>query len=116
MRIAPELVDQIVAHALEDPRVECCGIVAVAPGDGEKTATRVYRAHNAHVVNHTPDVREQFANLRSRFPEALELVLRPEADQRTVLQLCDLLTSYLPLKPDRSAIYEPIAHDHRVPG
>jgi proteasome lid subunit RPN8/RPN11 len=49
MRIAPELVDEIVAHALEDPRIECCGIVAVAPGEGgEKTATRVYRAHNAH--------------------------------------------------------------------
>jgi [CysO sulfur-carrier protein]-S-L-cysteine hydrolase len=49
VRIAPELVEQIVAHALEDPRIECCGIVAVAPADdGEKTATRVYRAHNVH--------------------------------------------------------------------
>jgi proteasome lid subunit RPN8/RPN11 len=49
VRIARELVEQIVEHALEDPRIECCGIVAVAPGDdGEKTATRVYRAHNAH--------------------------------------------------------------------
>jgi proteasome lid subunit RPN8/RPN11 len=49
MRIAPELVEQIVAHSLEDPRIECCGVVAVAQGDdGERTATRVYRAHNAH--------------------------------------------------------------------
>jgi len=49
VRIAPELVEQIVAHALENPRIECCGIVAVTPGDdGEMTATRVYRAHNAH--------------------------------------------------------------------
>ena len=49
MRIAPELVEQIVAHALEDPRIECCGVVAVASSDdGEMTATRVYRAHNTH--------------------------------------------------------------------
>jgi len=49
VRIAPELVQQIAAHALEDPRIECCGVVAVAPSDdGEVTATRVYRAHNAH--------------------------------------------------------------------
>jgi [CysO sulfur-carrier protein]-S-L-cysteine hydrolase len=49
MRIARELVEQIVAHALENPRIECCGVVAVQPSDdGEKTATRVYRAENAH--------------------------------------------------------------------
>jgi proteasome lid subunit RPN8/RPN11 len=49
VRIARELVEQIVAHALENPRIECCGVVAVQPSDdGEKTATRVYRAENAH--------------------------------------------------------------------
>jgi [CysO sulfur-carrier protein]-S-L-cysteine hydrolase len=49
VRISPELVEQIIAHALEDPLIECCGIVAVTPGDdGEMTATRVYRAHNTH--------------------------------------------------------------------
>jgi proteasome lid subunit RPN8/RPN11 len=51
VRISPELLEQIVAHALEDPRIECCGVVAVQPsgdGDGEKAATRVYRAENVH--------------------------------------------------------------------
>jgi proteasome lid subunit RPN8/RPN11 len=49
MRIAAELLDQIVAHALEIPREECCGVVAVAPsGGGEKLATQVYRAENIH--------------------------------------------------------------------
>lgn len=56
MRIAAELLEQIVAHALENPRIECCGVVAVAVGDGSagseqdggRTATRVYRAENVH--------------------------------------------------------------------
>ncbi len=49
MRIAPELLSQIVDHALEDPKIECCGLVAVELGPGEpKTATRVYRATNVH--------------------------------------------------------------------
>lgn len=50
MKIAPELLEQIVAHALEDPRIECCGVVAVAPGGevGERVATRVLRAENVH--------------------------------------------------------------------
>lgn len=50
MRIAPELLEQIVAHALENPRIECCGVVAVAPGGeaGERVATRVLRAENVH--------------------------------------------------------------------
>jgi [CysO sulfur-carrier protein]-S-L-cysteine hydrolase len=50
MRIARELLDQIVAHALEDASIECCGVVAVQPGrDGApNTATEVYRATNVH--------------------------------------------------------------------
>ncbi|HEX8715055.1 MAG TPA: M67 family metallopeptidase [Solirubrobacteraceae bacterium] len=50
MRIAAELLERIVAHALENPRIECCGVVAVAPAPdrGEKVATRVYRAENIH--------------------------------------------------------------------
>ncbi len=49
MKIAGELLEEIVAHALENPRIECCGVVAVAPSDGgERTATRVYRAENVH--------------------------------------------------------------------
>jgi len=53
MRIAPEMLAEIVAHAQENPKIECCGVVAVRPldpkaPDGEKVATRVYRAENIH--------------------------------------------------------------------
>ncbi len=50
MRIAPELLGEIVAHAQEDPAIECCGLVAVQTGtaEGARTATRVYRAQNIH--------------------------------------------------------------------
>ncbi len=50
MKIAEDLLEQIVAHALENPAIECCGVVAAEPaGDGgESTATRVYRAENIH--------------------------------------------------------------------
>ncbi len=50
MRIAPQLLQEVVTHALEDPTIECCGLVAVqAAGDGgTSTATRVYRAENIH--------------------------------------------------------------------
>ena len=50
MKIAAQMLGEIVEHALENQRIECCGIVAVAPaeGDGQRTATRVYRAENIH--------------------------------------------------------------------
>jgi proteasome lid subunit RPN8/RPN11 len=50
VRIAAPLRDEIVAHALENPKIECCGVVAVQPAgdDGERTAARVYRAENIH--------------------------------------------------------------------
>jgi proteasome lid subunit RPN8/RPN11 len=50
VKIAKQLLAEIVAHAQENPRIECCGVVAVlADGDGAaKTAARVYRAENVH--------------------------------------------------------------------
>ena len=46
MRISAELLDALVAHALEDPGNEVCGLVAVT-GEGEtRRAARVYRARN----------------------------------------------------------------------
>jgi [CysO sulfur-carrier protein]-S-L-cysteine hydrolase len=54
VKIASELLAQVVAHAQENPRIECCGVVAVeSPGsagsDGAgRVATRVYRAENVH--------------------------------------------------------------------
>ncbi len=47
MRISRELLDEIVAHALEDPANEVCGLVSVS-GDGEQVATAVLRARNIH--------------------------------------------------------------------
>lgn len=43
MRIAPELLDEIVAHAREELPNECCGMVAGRDGE----ATAVHRARNA---------------------------------------------------------------------
>jgi proteasome lid subunit RPN8/RPN11 len=50
MNIASDLLAEVVSHALENPAIECCGVVAVEPGeDGDQpTATRVYRAENIH--------------------------------------------------------------------
>jgi proteasome lid subunit RPN8/RPN11 len=43
VRIARQLLDEIVAHALEDRPNECCGMVAGSGG----AATEVFRARNA---------------------------------------------------------------------
>jgi [CysO sulfur-carrier protein]-S-L-cysteine hydrolase len=43
MRISPELLEEIVAHAREDAPNECCGMVASREG----RAVKVYRAENA---------------------------------------------------------------------
>jgi proteasome lid subunit RPN8/RPN11 len=43
MRISKSLIDEIVAHAVEDAPNECCGMLAGSDG----VATRVHRARNA---------------------------------------------------------------------
>src|SRR5665213_1617261 len=62
MNISSELLDEIVAHALEDSKNEVCGVVAVEPGqsnsEGSPTesgpparaarSARVYRATNVY--------------------------------------------------------------------
>jgi len=54
MRIARELLDELVAHALEDPANEVCGVLATvsepaAADAGQATrAIRVLRARNAY--------------------------------------------------------------------
>jgi [CysO sulfur-carrier protein]-S-L-cysteine hydrolase len=52
MNISAELLDELVAHALEDPENEVCGVVAIdADGpvaDGSARAVRVHRANNVH--------------------------------------------------------------------
>jgi proteasome lid subunit RPN8/RPN11 len=47
MRISKQLLDEVAAHALEDPGNEVCGLIAVT-GEGERTATTVLRATNIH--------------------------------------------------------------------
>jgi proteasome lid subunit RPN8/RPN11 len=62
MKIAPELLDQVVAHALEDPRNEVCGVVAVEDGSGsevgqttrESQMTRALDVHRAVNVHASP--------------------------------------------------------------
>ncbi len=51
MRISSQLLDEIVAHALEDAGNEVCGVVAVRPAHGageEAEARSVHRARNVH--------------------------------------------------------------------
>jgi proteasome lid subunit RPN8/RPN11 len=45
MLIARALLDELTAHAREDAPNECCGVVAVTPGN-PVSATRVHRALN----------------------------------------------------------------------
>jgi [CysO sulfur-carrier protein]-S-L-cysteine hydrolase len=48
MKISSELLDQVVAHALEDPKNEVCGVVAVTESPEPARAARVLRAHNVY--------------------------------------------------------------------
>jgi [CysO sulfur-carrier protein]-S-L-cysteine hydrolase len=51
MNISRALLDDLLAHVLEDPVNEICGVVAVAEGVSEPPATdavAVYRAANKH--------------------------------------------------------------------
>ncbi len=50
MVIARELLDQLIQHALADPRNEVCGVLSVEPGQPPR-AVRSYRATNIH---HSP--------------------------------------------------------------
>jgi proteasome lid subunit RPN8/RPN11 len=48
MKISEELLGEVVAHALEDPTNEVCGVVAVESDGARARARRVYRARNVH--------------------------------------------------------------------
>jgi proteasome lid subunit RPN8/RPN11 len=47
MKISTELLDELTAHALEDPKNEVCGVVAVETGSPAR-AQGVHRAINVH--------------------------------------------------------------------
>jgi [CysO sulfur-carrier protein]-S-L-cysteine hydrolase len=48
--IVRSLLDELIAHARADAKIECCGLVAVEPSpNGEsRQAVRVYRTENIH--------------------------------------------------------------------
>jgi proteasome lid subunit RPN8/RPN11 len=59
MRIAQALLDDLIAHALEDAPNECCGMVAARDGE----AVQVHRARNvaASPLRYEIDGMEQYA-------------------------------------------------------
>ena len=63
MRIAPELVEQMVAHAREDLPNECCGMIGGRDGE----ATSVLRVANsaASPLRYEMDPQAQFDALKS---------------------------------------------------
>jgi [CysO sulfur-carrier protein]-S-L-cysteine hydrolase len=71
VRIARALVDEMVAHALQDAPDECCGMVASRDGE----AVRVERARNAAAspLRYEVDPRDQFRIQERIEDEALEL-------------------------------------------
>jgi proteasome lid subunit RPN8/RPN11 len=58
MRIAREMVDEIVAHAREEAPNECCGMIGGRDGE----ARNLYRARNADAspLRYTVDPQDQF--------------------------------------------------------
>jgi proteasome lid subunit RPN8/RPN11 len=59
MRIAQSLLDEVIAHALEDAPNECCGMIAALNGE----AVRVHRARNAAAspLRYEIEGKEQYA-------------------------------------------------------
>jgi proteasome lid subunit RPN8/RPN11 len=72
MRIARELVDEIVAHAREDVPNECCGMIGGRDGE----ARSVHRAANAEAspLRYSIDAKEQFDLMRAIEQAGEELV------------------------------------------
>jgi proteasome lid subunit RPN8/RPN11 len=79
MNISVELLDQVIAHALEDPENEVCGVVAVDAGGPEDAgpvrAARVHRAVNVHASPLKFEISPK---------ELLELYLAIEAEGHTL--------------------------------
>ncbi|HVL95350.1 MAG TPA: M67 family metallopeptidase [Solirubrobacteraceae bacterium] len=71
MRIARSLLDEIVAHALEDAPDECCGVIGTRDGE----AVRVHRVRNAAAspLRFEMDPMEQYRATMAIEDEGLEL-------------------------------------------
>ena len=74
MQIAPELLEQVIAHAREEAPNECCGVLAVELGPPVR-AVRVYRAVNtaASPLRFEIDGREVLRLIEQIEGEGLEL-------------------------------------------
>jgi proteasome lid subunit RPN8/RPN11 len=74
MDIAPELLEQVLAHAREEAPNECCGVLAVEPGPPLR-AVRAYRAVNtaASPLRFEIDGREVLSLIERIEAEGLEL-------------------------------------------
>jgi [CysO sulfur-carrier protein]-S-L-cysteine hydrolase len=54
VNVSPELLEQIVEHALADPKNEVCGLVAVRHADADGEPTRAMRVHRARNIHESP--------------------------------------------------------------
>ena len=74
MQIAPELLEQVIAHAREEAPNECCGVLAVELGP-PVTAVRAYRAVNtaASPLRFEIDGREVLSLIEQIEGDGLEL-------------------------------------------
>jgi [CysO sulfur-carrier protein]-S-L-cysteine hydrolase len=74
VRIAGTLLDELIAHALEDPENEVCGLIAVEPGPPAR-AVRLHRAINKHAspLRFEIEAQEQFKLYRTIEQEDLEV-------------------------------------------
>jgi len=74
VQIAPELLEQVIAHAHEEAPNECCGVIAVQSGPPLRAA-RAYRAVNtaASPLRFEIDGREVLSLIEQIEDEGLEL-------------------------------------------
>jgi proteasome lid subunit RPN8/RPN11 len=72
--IPRRLLDELIAHGLEDPENEVCGLIGVEPGPPAQ-AVRLHRAVNKYAspLRFEIDAQEQFKLYRAIEQEGLEL-------------------------------------------
>src|SRR3954452_12766419 len=72
MRIARDMIDEIVAHAREEAPTECCGMI----GGHQTDAVTLYRAANAEAspLRYSLDAQDQFRIMRAMEDAGEELV------------------------------------------
>jgi [CysO sulfur-carrier protein]-S-L-cysteine hydrolase len=54
MNISRQLLDELVAHVLEDPKNEVCGVVAVEAEPSAPGAAQALSVHRATNIHHSP--------------------------------------------------------------